>query len=688
MRAPFRLAPALLAALPALVPAALVPATLVPTAAAHAAPAPLAPARPVHEYLALALSPDGKTLASIEGDPTPSGAVTIRSIVLRPTAGGPAQTVALPCGAVPECTPSSLTWSPDGKSLAFVLRSPGTHNHAILATDAMASPPHQLLSFNGTLVDLRYLPNGKLAVLATPDANKEVGAVQAGAAQVGVLGTDVHEQRIAVLDNGGLTFASPPNLFVYEYAALPDGGFVGTAAPGDGDNNWWVAKLMRFEPPGNATVLYAPTSPSQQIGDPQVSPDGKTVAFIAGIMSDFGPMGGDAFRLDLASGQVTNLTEGAHSTVRALSFSCAGTSLILTELAQQNAVIADLPLAGGQPATLYSTDQRLGAGWAGPAYVRACGAGITATVHQSFSTPPEIAVGLVGKWHDLTTINHGITFPVEAKSLTWTSDQYAVQGWLLLPHTATPPRPNLLQRYLPRFFPPPHPHLIPMITMVHGGPAWANMPAFIGPGLTRKFLDAGYAVLLPNPRGSYGQGEAFTRANIQDFGYGDLRDILHGVDAAEHAAPIDDKRLGLTGWSYGGYMTMWAVTQTNRFAAAVAGAGISNWQSYYGENGISAWMIPYFGASVYQNPAVYAKSSPITFITHVHTPTLEVVGERDIECPAPQTLEFWHALTDLGIPTQGVIYPGEGHGMHKPEHIEDFENRSLAWFQRWFANRT
>ena len=119
---------------------------------------------------------------------------------------------------------------------------------------------------------------------------------------------------------------------------------------------------------------------------------------------------------------------------------------------------------------------------------------------------------------------------------------------------------------------------------------------------------------MPNPRGSYGQGERFTRANVKDFGYGDLRDILAGVDEVLRTRPVDENRLGITGWSYGGYMTMWAVTQTDRFRAAVAGAGIANWQSYYGQNGIDQWMIPFFGASVYDDPAVYARSSPITFI--------------------------------------------------------------------------
>jgi dipeptidyl aminopeptidase/acylaminoacyl peptidase len=224
---------------------------------------------------------------------------------------------------------------------------------------------------------------------------------------------------------------------------------------------------------------------------------------------------------------------------------------------------------------------------------------------------------------------------------------------------------------------------MPMITQVHGGPAWANQPAFLGDGFDRKLLNAGYAVFLPNPRGSYGQGEAFTRANVKDFGYGDLRDILAGITEAERVAPIDDHRLGLTGWSYGGYMTMFAVTQTQRFKAAVAGAGIANWQSYYGENGIDEWMIPYFGASVYADPAVYAKSSPMTFIRHVRTPTLEVVGANDVECPAPQTMEFWHALHDLGVPTQSVIYANEGHGMRDPKDLADYQARTLAWFAKY-----
>jgi dipeptidyl aminopeptidase/acylaminoacyl peptidase len=251
-------------------------------------------------------------------------------------------------------------------------------------------------------------------------------------------------------------------------------------------------------------------------------------------------------------------------------------------------------------------------------------------------------------------------------SLNWKSDTFQVQGWLMLPKDYDPGK-----KY-------------PLIVEVHGGPASAEVAHWGGEVLNAGAFSAlGYFVLQPNPRGSFGQGEEFTQANRKDFGYGDLRDILAGVDTAEAGYPIDPNRVGLTGWSYGGFMTMFAVTQTKRFKAAVAGAGISDWQSYYGENSIDQWMIPYFGASVYDDPAVYAKSSAINFIKQAQTPTLVVVGDRDGECPAPQSYEFWHALRDRKVPAQLVVYPNEGHGFVDAAHRLDVMERAAEWFARY-----
>jgi dipeptidyl aminopeptidase/acylaminoacyl peptidase len=277
----------------------------------------------------------------------------------------------------------------------------------------------------------------------------------------------------------------------------------------------------------------------------------------------------------------------------------------------------------------------------------------------------------LGGWRQLTKNNQGLTpWWGKAENLEWTNEGFRIQGWLIPPGKVEPDK-----KY-------------PMVVLIHGGPSSGTTPEWpASSGMSRAIVAAlssqGYYVLLPNPRGSYGQGEDFTRANVKDFGGGDLRDILAGVDAAVAKYPIDPARLGVTGWSYGGYMTMWTVTQTNRFHAAVAGAGIANWQSYYGQNLIGQWMIPFFGASVYDDSAVYEKSSPIHFIKQVKTPTLVISAERDAECPVPQSYEFWHALKTLGIPTQLVIHPGEGHMYLKPENQIDRLDRTVAWFDKY-----
>jgi len=620
--------------------------------------------RLVHQFLQMAISPDAALVAAVEGDSPPSGFYPpIRDLVIRRARGGAAVTVVLPCGRVPQCWPAAPAWTPDGKHLSFSLRTPGSHARSLYSVAADGSNLTKLLEFSGTIDDLKYAADGRLAVLATENANKEVGATEAGTPIAGDLDEATPEQRIAVLDHGALRWASPPDLFVYEYDWRPDGkGFVGTAAPGNGDDNWWSAKLFAFSAEGAAKVLYTPAGIQQQIAMPKVSRDGATVAFIAGIMSDFGSTGGDVYTLPLDGGAATNLTPGVRASASALAWGCNG-RLQAQWLAGDKTQLVDLG-TGRQPAAahvLWSGEESLENGEEYAAM--ACPSGVIAVEHESFTAAPEIEVGAAGHRRNLTSLNAGLRAAARVQSIWWKSDGFDVQGWLLLPEQSN--------------------GKLPMVTNVHGGPAAAVTPHFIGPGLTSALLEHGYAMFRPNPRGSYGQGERFTLANVRDFGHGDLRDILAGIDAAAAAAPIDTARLGITGGSYGGFMTMWAVTQTDRFKAAVAAAGISNWLSYYGENGIDAWMLPYFGGSVYEDPAVYAQSSAINFIRNVKTPTFEYVGERDIECPAPQTQEFWHALKAMNVPTSIMIYPGEGHGLRDPAHSADAMQRTLDWFEKY-----
>jgi len=624
-----------------------------------------APVRLVHRYLGVEISPNGELVASVEGDSSKSGGMpTVRDLVIRPVrSAGKAITIPMPCGRVPQCWPDSPTWSPDGKRLGFALRTPGSHARSVYAVGADGGGLTKLLDFSGTIVHLRYLPDGRLAMLAIQNATKEVGATQAGAAIAGDLDAAPPEQRIATLENGTLNWVSPPDLFVYEYDWRAGGKeFVGTAAPGDGDNNWWTAKLYAFPEGGAARVIYTPAGARQQLAMPKVSRDGSRVAFIAGIMSDFGSTGGDVYTLDLKGGTATNLTPDMHASATAIAWRCDD-HLQAELLAGDKTQFVDLGSGSKAAPTkvLWSGEESFGDRAGGIS--TACPSGVTADAHESFTQAPEIEIGAIGHWRNLTDINSGLSLPARVQSVWWKNDGFDIQGWLLLPLHAE--------------------GKLPMITMVHGGPAAAVTPGFAGPGTVTEMLAHGYALFRPNPRGSYGQGERFTQANVRDFGHGDLRDIMAGIDAAAKAAPIDTARLGLTGGSYGGFMSMWAVTQTDRFKAVVAAAGISNWLSYYGENGIDAWMIPYFGKSAYDDPAVYAASSAINYIHNVKTPTFAYVGELDIECPAPQTQEFWHAMKAVNVPTSVMIYPGEGHGLRDPKHLADAEQRTLAWFDKY-----
>jgi dipeptidyl aminopeptidase/acylaminoacyl peptidase len=644
-------------------------------AAAFAAPllfASVAPAaeRQVHNFGELALSPNGEYVAAIESDDaTIDGKPVHKSLVVRETASGDAHVVALPCGTSPDCIPSQPVWSPDGDRLIFILQAPKAQTRQLYETDSGAAPVKKILDFRGVLNAPRFSHDGKLAVLATAGAHKEIGATSAGAAIVGEIGAHPDEQRIAIVGaSGTLHWASPPDLFVYEYDWAPR-GFVGTAAPGNGDDNWWIAKLYSFDgPSGSANIIYSPASPQQQLADPRVSPDGLSVAFIAGIMSDFGSTGGDVFtlRLDHPGVSVRDVTPGYAASATSLVWDARGGALLFSQLQGANAGVASLePPFSQPPKLLWSAPQTIDGGEA--RFALAGYSGAAAVIHQDFEHAPEIAIGPIGAWKDLTHVNDGLPVNARAQSVTWTNGAFTVQGWLLAPVGAGTGAKR------------------PLILSVHGGPSAAATPRYVGRGQIRELLRHGYYLFLPNPRGSFGQGEAFTLGNVKDFGYGDLQDDLTGIDAAEKVAPIDDARLGIVGYSYGGYMTMWAITQTNRFKAAVAGAGVSDWQSYYGENGIDQWMIPFFGASVYDDPAIYRKSSPIEFIKNVKTPTFIFVGERDVECPMPQSQEYWHALETLGVPTSFVVYEGEGHGLRGPAHRADATKRTLAWFDKYLG---
>jgi dipeptidyl aminopeptidase/acylaminoacyl peptidase len=606
-----------------------------------------------------AISPDGRQVAWVENAKDGSAVYVSDLAAPRPrriTAAGKSE--------------NGIAWSPDSKQIAFLSDAGKPGQQQLYVTGAAAgAAPRRLTSVIGFLASPGWSPDGKtIALLFTENAERAAGPLVAEKPQTGVIREAVTEQRLTLVDlaTAKLRQISPADMYVYEFDWSPDGkSFVTTAAHGNGDNNWYIAQIYTIPSAGGGMKsIYKPPVDSQ-IAVPAWSPDGKSVAFISGLMSDEPSVGGDIFVVPAEGGEARNVTPGMKASASWLTWQ-SGTKILFGEEVDGDSGVATVDLGSGTMETLFRGPGQLQAGSWGTAVSLSADGKTTAVIRQSLAHPPEIWAGALGQWKQITSRNAGLQ-PAwgEARSIHWQNDGFNLQGWLLYPRDF-----DSGKKY-------------PMVVQVHGGPGAMVHSSWPGERSFGVALSAsGYFVFLPNPRGSFGQGEAFTRANVKDFGYGDFRDIMTGVDQVLKEAQVDEHRLGITGWSYGGYMTMWAVTQTRRFGAAVAGAGLANFQSYYGENQIDKWMVPFFGATVYDDPQVYAKSSPLTFIKNAKTPTLVLVGDSDGECPTPQSYEFWHALKTLGVETELVVYEHEGHAFADPAHQRDVIERVAAWFNQ------
>lgn len=217
----------------------------------------------------------------------------------------------------------------------------------------------------------------------------------------------------------------------------------------------------------------------------------------------------------------------------------------------------------------------------------------------------------------------------------------------------------------------------PLVVMVHGGPTGVWTDSFEPWG--QLLAARGYAVLYPNIRGSIGYGHRFVEMNRGDWGGADFKDIMAGVDFLISRGIADSEKLGIGGWSYGGYMAAWAVTQTNRFKAAVSGAGMSDLATEFGTEDGPAYDEWFYGLP-YENPDGFAKSSPMTYVKNVRTPTLLLHGENDRTDPLAQSQMFYRALKRYGVESEFVVYPREPHGLQEEKHQIDRLNRVVRWF--------
>lgn len=298
-------------------------------------------------------------------------------------------------------------------------------------------------------------------------------------------------------------------------------------------------------------------------------------------------------------------------------------------------------------------------------------------VRQTSDTPGDVFVASVSDFSpiQITRVNGDVKLPAIGRTevIRWKSkDGKEIEGLLTYPVGY-----QAGQR-------------VPLILNIHGGPAGVFQQTFLGgrgayPLAT--LAARGYAILRPNPRGSSGYGTEFRRANTKDWGMGDYQDLMTGVDHVIQLGVADPDRLGVMGWSYGGFMTSWIVTQTKRFKAASAGAPVTNLMSFNGTADIPSFVPDYFGGQSWDIIDVYQKHSPMFNVKGVSTPTMVQHGEADVRVPISQGYEFYNALKAQGVPTRMLVLPRQPHGPNEPKMQLAVMKANLDWFEKYIGSK-
>ncbi len=403
---------------------------------------------------------------------------------------------------------------------------------------------------------------------------------------------------------------------------------------------------------------------------PAWSPDGKSLVFrrrqgLSAIIREKQNHGTavDLYRMSAAGGAMTNLTAEWDLIPDAPAFSPDGQSVYFAAAVGGDSAMHRISLSSGRVEQLTHGSRNLAGFSFSRAFDRMAYAAAEPTrPAEAFAARPD-GSGEVR----LSAFNDAWLAEVEispAQPIHFASkDGAPVEGWIVLPRQASAP--------------------YPLVLVIHGGPHAAYGSAF---DYEFQWLAAhGYAVLYTNPRGSTGYGEKFLWATWGGWGKLDYDDMMAGVDYALAHYPIDPKRLGVTGYSYGGFMTNWIVTQTARFAAAVTGAGVSNWLSDYGTADIPRTKESEFFGSPWQSESnqLMRSLSPITYAANVKTPMLFVHGEADMRVPISEDEQMYTALKKRGVPVRFVRYPGNYHGGWPPWDMAHRYYQEAQWFAAW-----
>ncbi len=601
-------------------------------------------------------------------------------------------------------------WSPDGRWVGFISSRSGKSN--VWRAPVFGGEAEQLTDEKGGVVAFRWSPDGRTIAFAMTDpktddeekADKEkrdARVVDENVKQVRLYVAAVEPDSSGKRPSRKLTAG---DYTVNEFDWAPDGKVIVFAhTPTPDADDWTKADVSTVEVASGTVQALAATRAAES--SPVYSPDGQWIAL---SISDDPPTWGGTARVYLVApsgGTPRPLAESFDRQPEMVGWTPDGKRVLIGETQHTVRRLSALPVDGGPEVDLSlpgimvngATINRLPApprpepGPAGAQPERGARGRRALMVEAAPSQRARPMVGFVSESADrapevyltpaesfkpvqVSHVQDLPNIPVgRTEVVTWQApDGKSIEGLLTYPVGYQPGT------------------RVPLLVIVHGGPTGVFTQSFIasrGAYPIAAFASEGYAVLRGNLRGSSGYGREFRYANYGDWGGADYQDIMSGVDAMIQRGLADGDRLGVMGWSYGGYMTSWIVTQTKRFKAASVGAGVTNLMSFTGTSDIPGFLPDYFGGEYWDVFDQWRSHSAMFNVKGVSTPTLIQHGGADVRVPTSQGYEFYNALKRQGVTVKMVVYPRQPHGLQEPKLQLDAMKRNLEWFGQWIMNR-
>jgi dipeptidyl aminopeptidase/acylaminoacyl peptidase len=569
----------------------------------------------------------------------------------------------------------SPRWSRDGAQIFFLSDRDEPGRQQVYSFALSTGAVTALTCPRGSVESVQVGPDGRRLLLVVAEPGADLAGAQGGISQavsapslpawmpsVETAG-EPHGWRGAWsldLVTGLLRRISAGGTNVWEAGWCGNDAIAAIASDEPTEEAWYAATARRIDLEGSEQVLYRT---DVQLGWIAASPTGENIAFAEAICSDRMILAGDLRIVD-AAGRV-HRPDTRNVDVCWLGW-LDRERLLFGGLRGLETVVGLFTLGAGTTELWVALDRTIGSRFGidlapvpgpKPAFVAAA---------QGFSQAPAIVRwdGTLTEVHRFALDAHDAALPAfRAEALEWTApDGLEIQGWLLRPETA-------------------HPH--PLILEIHGGPIGAHRPRYLGTNWNWvALLRRGYALLLPNPRGSSGRGQAFAERVVGDMGGADMQDYLSGIDHLVASGIADPQRLGVMGVSYGGFMTSWLITQDSRFRAAVSVAPVTNWVSEHLTSHIGDFCRRFLGESMNVLGSRYFTRSPVLFAAQARTPTLNICGALDRNTPPGQAMEFHYALKEHGTESVLVTYPREGHAIRGFPAVFDYGARVVDWFER------